>query len=81
MRWIGLALFVAIPACYPVSNVCSETLQPVISSDAGMAPCIQASDCPRQGEQGNCLTDGLPTMSCVSCDQNLCVLHVVVPCQ
>lgn len=67
-------------ACYPSSNVCSVTLQPIPGSDGGY-PCGTAADCPRGAEVFVCLDNGVPPFACVSCDQGACVLHAPNKCQ
>jgi hypothetical protein len=68
--------------CFPVSNVCGQTLQALSGAgDGGSLGCVVPEDCPRGPSTFVCTTDGTPLDECVSCDANQCVLHVPVPCQ
>jgi len=79
--FLTAGLFGAL-GCSPSSNICNQTLQPLLLTDGGPYPCTRGDDCPRGAETYVCTTTGgLPPLQCVSCDGNACTLHVPVACQ
>lgn len=78
--WLLVGLCLSSWGCRPYDNVCGEQVEEVRTPEGEVARCVRSEDCPRTGTVQVCIDDGLPSETCVRCEDSRCMRHVPEPC-
>lgn len=56
-------------------RICPAGSEPVLTPDGGVAPCVQAVDCPRASSLLVCSMTEDRLRGCVACEQGQCIRY------
>jgi hypothetical protein len=61
-------------------RICPTGSEPVTNGDGGVAPCVQATDCPRASSVLVCSMTEDRLRNCVACEQGQCIRYGAEVC-